>query len=253
MANYQFDFERFAETLRNVKNGGTKVYEVISVPLITGNDVRRVIDQLGPQVAIWQHTPHRHVAAIYIEKGHGYGYNRKILNLIDKGIDTKKKFDEYYRKNKYGLDQVPVSAYGVTTNARNRQRSYIVADTSYHNSNSKYIHGEIKDETVDRTHLIPAQVTGIENSKGLLIDFDSFLNRNEMNQYENDILKVTNRQDILWTTTIYPDPRGLVWQYLMFDEDMNPVSRHQWIDDRWRYFWYYDRYQSKIGETKEEN
>lgn len=250
--SYRFASERFASILNRIEQGGTTVYEVRSKPLTVPRTICEMLEQLNPGDVIWQHTPQYHVAAVKIIKGHGWDYGRNYLDLIYNGIDTPEKFEAAWAKRngknaREGYVPRSDKNTSVTSAVRAQQESYVVAKSLTPNRNSK-IAGSlgIDGDSVDRTHLIPVTVTGIENHKGLLIDYDSWLNRNPMVKFEQEVLKLNRYKTLYWIAFIQQLKVGLVWRYYIFDLNHQLVRKARWIDDRWDYEWWHDPAQELI-------
>lgn len=243
---YVWAERKFLEVLNAVKEGATDVYEVRSIPLTNKENMKKMIDSTPHNSALWQHTDQYHVAMIYIERGKGQRFNRSLLDLIGSGIDTKEKFKREWRKRNGNNDgYFPKVSKSSTSQNRMRQSSYIVADLNKGANPKSKIQGHDGNTTTHRTHLISAQTTGIENNKGLLIDFDGWLNMKPLNDFETQVLEMTKFQDIIWTATVWRAMDGLHFRYLMFDSSWRVVASHEWVDDRWTYLWYYDDEQVK--------
>lgn len=251
--NYELASRRFKRTLERVENGGTRVYEVVSHRIGRLSDILAMLNCVADNDVIWQHTPEYHVAAIRIAKDTGYDYNRGFFELINSGIDTPRKFANAWKKknDSLGWGEMPTPKQNsFVQSQRSKQRSYIVADTA-HEHRSSLISGSLPQNQVDRTHLISFQTIGIENSPGLLIDFDAWLNRNPMNSFETRALQLSRYQDIIWVVKIQPTAQGLSWKYLILDSQFKVLMKQRWIDDRWSYYWYTDDYQRDIPNRKE--
>lgn len=248
--SYEFEAQRFAKLLKRIRQGIPEPYEILSQPLHRVSDVFRILSNLPPNTPIWQHGyhPDYHVAAIYIAKGTGFDFSRPLMDLYHNKVYTMDDFKKAWftwNAGEFNGDLPQVSS-SFTMNARRKQRSYIVADTAHEHLESKL--PDLPVNSVDRTHLIPFPIIGIENSPGLLIDYDSYLNRNEMNDYENRIMELTKHEDLVWITSVYPSNKGLKWRYLIYDQYGQKISQHTWFDDRWTYYWYYDKRQEYIGK-----
>lgn len=231
--------------LKRLSNGGTDVYEVLSYPLTDVNTIAATLNKLPMNSVIWQHTSTLHIAAMKMKRGSAFDYSRTFYELINQGIDTPQKFEEY-AKNAKNIDSLSKSSF--THASRNKLKSFIVADTSVKNE-SKYISGQLSNATVDRTHLIPFTAIGIENNPGLLIDYDSWLNRNPMLEFEKRALKLNGIYDLIWITSVYSGRKGLNWKYLIYDSQTGHLlKKAHWIDDRWKYFWYCTKAQENIPE-----
>lgn len=244
-----FAKKKFGQVLENINSLGNPVREVVSVPLVKEKDIQLVLEQVPEHTALWQHTPAWHTAVIYIPKRQGRTYGRDVIDLIATGVDSEEKFVAAWNEFNGGKNRglFPKTRISVTANSRKRQKSYIVANLAKGaNPNSCLPH--LDTDNVDRTHLISAQTTGIENNAGLLIDYDGWLNRTPMNAFEDKCLDLSYMQDIVWRTFIYQSDEGLIWEYHIYDSNFNEIRNARWVDDRWSYFWKYDEYQGKILE-----
>ncbi len=261
--SYGFAEKGFENTIKHIEAGGTPVYEVTSKPLTKISSVLNQLDQLdGTNQIIWQHTDKYHLAAIKIQQDTGYTYSRTYVDMYYQGIKNHDEFAQAWAKrNHFKLrenQQISPDSQGylpqtkknssTTSQERRKQASYIVADRDLRNPNSK-IPGAIGNATVDRTHLIPFTVTGIESHRGLLIDYDSWLNRGPMQDFEQTVLKYIRHHTVYWITAINPSSKGLEWRYLIYNDDRKTLAFHQtWYDDRWMYSWYIDDKQDQIKE-----
>lgn len=148
--------------------------------------------------------------------------------MYQSGIDTNSKFKNAWRKvngNNFNDGIIPTVKNNYSSQERQKQESFIVAE-----NNNKY--------PTDRTHLIPLSVTGIECHRGLLIDFDSDLNRNQMNNFEQDSLSLTKNQDIIWISIVKQVKNGLLLKELIFDTQYQMLKYHNFIDNRHNYIWW---------------
>lgn len=245
----EFALNKFRRVLDNVKKGGTSVREVVTIPLNNIADIKKIFSIVPHHTAIWKHNDKVHFAGIYIERGKGFSYSREYLDLISDGVNTDKKFLDLWNNtngNKL-VGVIPKTRHQATKTSRQKHESYIVADVKYGINRKSIIRGSLGNdkEGIDRTHLISSQITGIENHKGLLIDYDSWLNRTPMNKFESDVLNMTKYRDIIWTALVWQNHKGLHLKYTMYDSNYNVIATRQWTDDRWRYIWRYDAYQVK--------
>lgn len=84
----------------------------------------------------------------------------------------------------------------------------------------------------DRTHLIPVGYHGSENDNLLLVGWDSDLNRNEMNYFEQSVRVHNTNETIIWFTSIEKQSDGTVrWFTKIFNEFGKPLSEDNWHDD----------------------
>lgn len=245
---YDFVAKRFKKLLKRLDIGIPDAVEVVSWPVTTAKSVYKTLGKVDKNTPIWQHTPTYHIAAMYLQKGSGDDFSRPLIDLYHSGIHTMDEFKKAWFEHNMGEFEgdIPKPKSSFTMNGRRKQRSYIVADTAHENIHSQL--PNLPENGVDRTHLIPFTAIGKERSIGLLIDYDSYLNRNDMNDYENRILRRNREQDLIWITSIYPTRKGLTWRYLILDAGGHTISRAKWIDDRWPYYWRYDARQEKIGK-----
>lgn len=235
------------------REGGTEVYEVQSYLIKNVRTVKTTLNKVPINSVIWQHTPELHVAAITLQKGSGYNYSRRFYELLHKGIDTPSKFKQAWVLNTLDLQDVELpnlKGTSFTGNNRRKAKLFIVADTDTEFA-SQYIDGRLDQNSVDRTHLIPFTAIGIDNNPGVMIDYDSWLNRNPMQQFEDKILKINERRTITWITSIYGTRKGLNWKYLIYDTHTDKlIDRAHWIDDRWKYYWYTTPEQQALFDRK---
>lgn len=249
LISYDDAYGRFERYLNFAKQGATTVYEVRSFAINNPIGVKRALGQVPEGSAIWQHTDKWHTAAIYIKKGCGRKFSRQVMNLFSHGIVTEDKFKQAWidTNGMYEMGVFPKVPGDYTAGVRRQQESYIVSDNNSENLSSK-IPGSFNRNRTHRTHLISAQTTGIESHKGLLIDFDGWLNSNPMNQFETAVLDLTENQDVIWTANIWIDEKDhlLHWRYVMYDKDFKIAAQKEWVDDRWTYIWRYDKGQDKL-------
>jgi hypothetical protein len=228
----------YENNLAKLYEGPTGVYELKSFALKSTDDLKKALMFTDTGSAIWKHTDNYHAAAIYIKRGHGQRYSRKFMDLVAAGIDNPDKYKEYVSKQEQDLEDFLEIKSSKSSSVRQQQASYIVADLDSEPNLASKIPG--KNGKVHRTHLISVKTTGIENNKGLLIDYDGWLNSKPMNEFERRILSLSNHQDIIWTTFIYKNEAGLHWRYVMLDQHFKVINQKEWIDDRWKYYWFYD-------------
>lgn len=251
---FNYALRRFKKMLKLRKNGGTTLYEVQSFLIKDVRTVKETLSKVPCNSVIWQHTPELHVAAIVLKKGSSYNYSRRFYELIHKGIDTPTKFQKAWVLNTLDLqsDVMPnLKGTSFTGNNRRKLKPFIVADTDVEYE-SKYIAGSLDQNNVDRTHLIPFTAIGVDNNPGVMIDYDSWLNRNPMQQFEDRMLKINEHRTITWITSIYGSSRGLNWKYLIYDTHTDKlIDKAHWIDDRWKYYWYTLPEQQELFDREE--
>ena len=134
----------------------------------------------------------------------------------------------------------PTVKVSKTSEIRHAQASYIVADFNKRPNPNSQIPKMDGAKTTHRTHLISAQTTGIENHKGLLIEYDGWLNMYPMNQFEQEMLDLSKTQDIIWIAQVYQASDGLHLRYLIYNARWKLLHQKEWVDDRWTYVWYFD-------------
>lgn len=230
----------------------TQVIEIDnSHPLTT---VREVVDKLfdyPTNTPIWQHdnTNYVHIAAERIKKGTGLLFNRSILNLYaDSKLNcqTETAFRRLWKKTNNtlrGEGKLPNATSQTTSDVRtSAQKSLIIANQDIGRLPSDPYKG--KNVGVDRTHLIPATVTGVEVSPGLIIDFNSQLNRNEMRQFEQETLRYNRNHSIIWITRVAFNSRGLLTiKYIIISYNENEktgkiIREARFTDKTWDYLWF---------------
>lgn len=239
--DYDWCLRTFLNTVQRVQSGGTAVYEAKSEPINKPIAQRRVLSSVPPNSAVWQHTETYHVAMIYIEQGHGHNFGRKWLDLIASGVTTENQFRHAWIKENGEVSKgfVPNVKRSVTSQARSKQESFIVANLKAGENPKSTIYGNLHN--VHRTHLISAQITGIEKHKGLLIDFDGWLNSKPLNDYEQSVIDLTKVQDVVWVATIWRSSKGLSFRYTIYNKAWTLLDSFTVTDDRWQYLWYYDK------------
>lgn len=212
----------------------TEVREVKKYPLNRISGLQKALSVAGHNVAIWQHDWDFHVAAIYIEKGTGFNYNRAIYNLYkSSNVKTIADFKKSWIKTNgsiAGDGQIPKVRIDHASDERSKQKSYIVAKAPGKN--------DINDQ-IDRTHLIPLSVTGIEYHKGLLIDFSASLNRQDMNDFEKKSLNLTKQQDIIWASIVFPTKDNyLAIREIVFNKEWKILGSKTFTDRKNAYWWF---------------
>lgn len=249
LITYNQALEKFEKYLAFYKAGATPVYEVRSIAINNRVGVRRVLNAVEKGSAVWQHTDKWHTAAICIQKGYGRKFSRQVLNLFKHGVTDKESFEKAWVKqnNAFDLGVFPRAPGSFTSQIRKQQTSYIVYDKNQGENKLSKITGSYEKNQVHRTHLISSQTTGIEKNKGLLIDYDGWLNSNPMNQFETKILDLSDDQDIVWTANVWRDRNNdLHFKYVMYDKNYHKIAEKEWIDDRWTYLWYFDNGQDEL-------
>jgi len=235
----------FTKQLENIHQPPTNIYEVQSFPINNLIGAQRALNQVDHGSALWQHTDLWHTALIYIEKGSGIKFNRTLVDLISAGIDSPEKFGEFWdEENDSAMGYLPKAPSSKTSRVRMKQTSYIVADLNEGEIIPSSIDGNLSPNVPHRTHLISSMTTGVESHKGLIIDFDGWLNSNPLKHFESKIIDLSFTQDIVWTANIWRDSHGLYFKYIMCDSNFQVIDQAQWYDDRWSYIWYYDKHQS---------
>ncbi|MCC4370494.1 hypothetical protein LMB49_03665 [Limosilactobacillus reuteri] len=247
----QFAIQQFNRTLNHINDGGTPVREVLTFPLNTIDRIKKALQAVGPGVVVWQHTSAYHAVAMHITKGEGFNYSRIMLDLIAKGVTDIDSFEEAWQltNGDQTRGNFPILGGGsATANSRKKHSSYIIVDQDIPPKEISSIKGELTEMQVDRTHLIPSGVTGIENHKALLIDFDGWLNEVPMNEFEQLMLNKTKQQDIIWIAYVKNNllSHNITWKYIIMDEQYNIINSREWVDDRWTYIWRFDNYQNDI-------
>lgn len=211
--------------------------------------MQRAINAYEKNTPLWQHSTQWHTAMIYIYKGNGFSFNRNMIDLIKSGVDTKEKFlltwDIINEGADYGI--IPTTTKSPTSIDRKRQASYILANLNKEPNPLSQL-GSIPKNIPHRTHLISSQVTGIENDKGLLIDYDGWLNSIPMNQFETEILNETEKRSLIWVANVWKETDGLHFKYSIYNVDWTLYREKEWVDDRWEYIWRYDSYQRSLTD-----
>ena len=232
----------FNKQLEVVKKGSTKCYEVVSFSLNNIFGIQRAIGNVGKNAVVWQHTESEHIVAMYLPRNDANKFNRDLLDLIANGVINEQKFiDVWQEQNGNGKHFFPkVSNNSRTSNERRKQASYIVSDFNKGENKDSKLQGGLKKNITHRTHLITFRATGIERHKGLLIDFDGWINTCLMVEAEGKIIDINREKDIIWTTKVYRTKDGLHVEYNVYDENYNLIFHETFIDDRWTYVWYYD-------------
>lgn len=234
--------QRYKAFLEQKNRGTTAVREVQSFAINTLAGRKRALSLVSHNTAVWQHTNRWHVAMIYIDQGTGFRFKRDYLDLYAAGCQTIDQFDQLWvALNGCEPGIMPKARGSKTSTVRRQQHSYIVANQSLEPNTASKIAGDLPISQVHRTHLITSQVTGIENNKGLLIDYDGWLNSNPMNEYELMILEKNHEQPIIWNALVWQQIDGLHFRYEMYNPDWTLLDASEWVDDRWQYFWYYDK------------
>lgn len=249
--------EKFTEIGRQISlKNVTTVHEVKSYLLKNISDIKRALKEIDNGDVVWQHLNIGqqvypwHKAAVYIQKGEGRKWNRKLLDLYASGVVTPEDFDKawYAQNGDKKMGAMPKARYSKTSNERVKQISLIEATGTpdptkprkinfTENFNSK-ISQSLKVNIPHRTHLVNVQTTGIENNSGLLIDYDGWLNMVPINQFENEILNLSEKMDLVWTANVFKKDDGLHFRYSIYSKDFILLKEKEWIDDRWTYLWH---------------
>ena len=162
--------------------------------------------------------------------------------------EVGKYFDVAWDKSNPNSDVgiFPKIKSSLTNYERSKLESYIVNNEYMGENLDSELDTNREQNNLDRTHLIPVTVTGIENNKAVLIMFDSYLNQVPLKNFENKILQLNENQDLIWWCVITKkeDTDFLEWYYIILDTDGEVIDSFHVTDDRWYYDWYYDdRYQ----------
>ncbi|EFO68656.1 hypothetical protein HMPREF9212_0216 [Lactobacillus iners LactinV 03V1-b] len=249
LISYEDARKKFQRYLAIMRAGATKVYQVASFPINNKEGLKKALNTVSQGSVVWQHTDKWHTAGIYIRQGYGFKFNRGVINLVAHGIKDEESFQKIWTEQNgdYDYGIFPKSPGSYTSQVRKQQPSYIVCDLNTPENKNSKIPGGYKKNQVHRTHLISSQVTGIELHKGLLIDFDGWLNSNPMNQFETDILNLTKKQDVIWSCNVWiGQDYYLHLKYDMYDSQYNLINKAEWVDDRWTYLWFFDKGQDYL-------
>lgn len=251
LITYEEALKRFMTYLKFAEEGATPVYEVRSFAINNLAGIKTALGQVPLGSVVWQHTSKWHTAGIYIKKNNGRKFSRQVINLFSHGVTNEKAFKELWiaTNGAYERGVFPKCKGDYPATVRKSQLSYIVAAQNIPENLKSKIPGTFHKNQVHRTHLLSAQTTGIESHKGLLVDFDGWLNVNPMNQFETKILNLTTQQDIVWTANLWIDENDhlLHWLYQMYTGNYDLIAKKEWIDDRWTYIWRYDKDQDKLA------
>lgn len=249
--------EKFDEISRQISlNNGTTVHEVQSFNLKGINEIKKALMEIDQGDVVWQHLSIGdelvpwHKVAIFIRKGDGKRWNRKLLDLYASGVITLNDFDDAWARSNGDrrTGKIPTVGYSKTSSERVKQVSLIeaagVPDLTrprkvkfIENEDSK-IPGRLAVNIPHRTHLISVQTTGIENNSGLLIDYDGWLNTVPMSKFENEILDMNESMDIVWTANVFKKNDGLHFRYSIYSSSFILLKEREWVDDRWTYSWH---------------
>lgn len=250
--------DMFLKMVDKINNDPTTLKEYIQKPLTYRKNVLEILSNEKKGTIIWQHTDRVHVACMYLKRGSGFIYSRggiDLYNLFEKnGIDMTdedevgKYFDVAWDKSNPNSDVgiFPKIKSSLTNYERSKLESYIVNNEYMGENLDSELDTNREQNNLDRTHLIPVTVTGIENNKAVLIMFDSYLNQVPLKNFENKILQLNEDQDLIWWCVITKkeDTDFLEWYYVILDTDGKVIDSFHVTDDRWYYDWYYDdRYQ----------
>lgn len=244
--SYTFALQQFKTVLSNMQHP-TPVVQVVTFPINTMSGVRKALSAVKPLTAVWQHTATTHTAAIYIPRGKGYRFNRTAMDLITSGVNTPGKFLQAWQAKNGDTDYgyFPSVKSSFSSTVRHQQLSYIVADMDRGQRLNSHLPSLAKNR-VDRTHLISEQITGIENHRGLLIDYDGYLNSDPMNKFEQTVLTQTKKYDLLWICNVWrtgfnTEQEALHFRYdICFAQTGDILVSKEWVDDRWYYLWFVD-------------
>lgn len=228
----------------NGKAEPTQVVEITNQPPL--NSIKKINNALikyEMNTPIWQHNETSHIVAERIAAGTGYMFNRNITNIYaDSKLKCKdeRAFRKLWRKTNgtlQGNGKIPKATEATSDLRVNEQKSYIIANQAHGLLDTDPYHGKV---AVDRTHLIPASVTGIEVSPGLIIDFNSNLNRYEMENFETQVLKINRSIPIEWITVVSFTPDGFLYvKYIILDLNIGKIIRKEkFIDKSWDYLWF---------------
>lgn len=244
--SFDFALQQYKTVLNNMKHP-TPVVQVVTFPINTSTGVWKALHAVKPLTAIWQHTATSHTAAIWIPRGQGYRFNRTAMDLIMSGVNTPGKFLQAWQEKNGDVDYgyFPSAKSSQSSQIRHQQLSYIVADLDRGERYESRL-PSLNQNRVDRTHLISEQITGIESHRGLLIDFDGYLNSNPMNKFEQTVLTQTRKYDLLWICNVWrtgfnTPNETLHFRYdIKFASDGRTLVSKEWSDDRWYYLWFID-------------
>ena len=154
----------------------------------------------------------------YDLKVNTYNYPRPLheLNRLDIKPELGTIF-AYHDKNRHQVlgHFAPKSGYKYGKDTRSNSKRKSLFPLVF----PKYV----EDKPFDRTHLIPFGYHNSESDKRLLIGWDSWQNRNPLNEWE---LNAKNHdQNIYWLADIEKTENGADWHYRIFDENYNVIDR----------------------------
>ena len=93
----------------------------------------------------------------------------------------------------------------------------------------------IQDKPFDRTHLIPIGYHGSEEDPRLLIGWDSEVNRNLFNDFEQAVKK--EKRTIYWVTLVEKTNYGARWEYKIYDYKTGKLLSELTNEMKSRFVW----------------
>lgn len=269
--------DNFMRMVDRINHTPTTLNEYLDASLAYKKNMLDAIGQVPHGNVIWQHTPRMHAVCCYIEQGQAYAYSRNGIDLyrtIHNGMKNVAKakgilpadmeregysmrngkmvgkyFDVAWDTANHGHDVglFPKTKGSATSSARAGGEFYIVRQKGSKPNPDSVLPKRAK-LNVDRTHLIPMTVTGIERNKAVLIMFDSYLNQVPLNQFEQKMLKkIQKYQDVIWWAIVTRnEDYELEWYYVMCNPDGTVLDKLHVTDDRWNYVWTQDPYQERL-------
>lgn len=269
--------DKFMKMVDRINHSPTTLNEYLDASLAYKENMLDAIEQVPHGNVIWQHTPRLHAVCCYIEQGEAYAYSRKGIDLyrtIRNGINNvakaksisatdmehegfsmkngkmvEKYFDVAWNTANKGHDigLFPKTTGSASSSARAGGEFYIVRQKGSKPNPDSVLPQRMKPN-VDRTHLIPVTVTGIEKNKAVLIMFDNYLNQVTLNNFENKMLRrIQKYQDVIWWTIVTRnEDYELEWYYVMYNPDGTILDTLHVTDDRWNYIWTQDPYQEHL-------
>lgn len=89
----------------------------------------------------------------------------------------------------------------------------------------------------DRTHVIPVGFHGSENDNRLLVGFNSDINRNALQAFENKVKKYNTKNTVMWFVDIQRQPDGSAkWHAHVWDDKQQEVIS-QTFHDKDKFIW----------------